>query len=350
MWKRVATADKSKLSLIAFGIVAFVGVAWWVSSEALTTKSDEKFPTTANEIVARGRIEPLERVLAIHGAADGSIIRELKVAQGDKVAKDQVLAVLDGYAMRAADLAVAEQNLRLAELLRNQISAGAKDSEKAAQRNAVNAKEAQLTRLKLEWDRRTALVAQGFASKQSLESLKAELEQTQNEVEQARHTLRSLSETRGIDEKVAAGRVVVAKASVEKAQADLEHTLIRAPIAGTILSIQSRAGEAISQDGLLRMASMDHIVAVAEVDEAEAAKLKIGMAASIESTLLPKAVPAQVTRIAQEVFRQKRPSSDVLIGRDARIVEVDLTPQQALPAVLGAEVMVRIALNPTSRH
>jgi HlyD family secretion protein len=349
MLMKYVTPKHRKYLTLSACLLGFSSLAWWVVGGA-AARTDEQPVAVSSEIVARGRIEPSSRVLAIHGAADGSVIRELKVGQGDVVARGDVLAVLDGYEMRRADLLVAEQNLRLAELQRTQITAGAKGSEKAAQRNAVAAKEAQLTRLRLEWDRRNSLVAQGFASKQSLEALKAELDQVQSEVEQARHTLTALSETRGIDDEVAVARVVLAKASLERAQADVEHTLIRAPIAGTILSIQARAGEAIGQDGLLRMAALDQIVVVAEVDEGEVARLKLGMEATIEAPILKAPITAKVGRIAQEVFRQKRPASDVLIGRDAKVVEVDLIPEKALPFVMGAEVLAHIRVDEAGKH
>jgi len=344
----LATLKNRKLA-IGSALAVLLGGIWWLASGA-AAKSDEAMAPVSSEIVARGRIEPWSRVLAIHGAADGSVIRELKVAQGEVVEQGQILAVLDGYEMRRADLLVAERNLRLAELQRTQISAGAKGSEKIAQRHVVAAKEAQLTRLRLEWERRNSLVSQGFASKQSLEALRAELDQVQSEVEQAKHTLLSLSETRGIDDEVAAARVTLAKASLERAQADVEHTLIRAPIAGSILSIQARTGEAIGQDGLLRMAALDRIGVVAEVDEGEVARLKLGMGATIEAPILKGPVVAKVSRIAQEVFRQKRPASDVLIGRDAKVVEVDLAPEQPLPSILGAEVLVHIRLDGSDKR
>ena len=70
-------------------------------------------------------------------------------------------------------------------------------------------------------------------------------------------------------------------------------------------------------------------------------QIRLSMAAVIEGRPLDKPVPAAVTRIANEVYRQKHPSSDILLGRDAQIVEVELTPQVPLPAVVGAEVTVR---------
>lgn len=297
---------------------------------------------TTRQIVARGRIEPLERVIALHGAAEGSVIDKLLVDQGDKVEAGQVLAVLNGYDLRQADIATAEANLKLSELELVQTKAGAKHSELAAQKSAALAKDAQRQRLLRDWDRRKALYQSGYASEQSLEGLKADLAQAENEAAQATHTLKALGETRDVDAAVASARIEVERRALERARADAEHMLVRAPTAGTILSIQARAGEVIGSDGLLRMAPLSHIIVVAEVNEADAPRLQSGMTAEVEGLMLPSPLHGSVTRIAKEVFRQKRPSSDVLIGRDAKIVEAEITTDQPLPEVLGGEVLVRL--------
>ena len=57
---------------------------------------------------------------------------------------------------------------------------------------------------------------------------------------------------------------------------------------------------------------------------------------------LDRPIKGRVSRVSHEVYREKRPASDVLTGRDARVVEVDVTPETPLPAILGAEVTVRL--------
>jgi HlyD family secretion protein len=165
-------------------------------------------------------------------------------------------------------------------------------------------------------------------------------------VQQAENALKALTEVRPVDEQVSAGQIAVAEANVAKAKAAMERLQIRAPAAGTVLSIQARAGEAIQVDGILRLADLSHLIAVAEVDQAQVGLVRDGMSATIEGAMIAQPVTAKVTRIANEVFRQRRPSSDILTGRDAKIVEVELTPQDQLPPVVGGEVTVRFQLSP----
>jgi len=66
------------------------------------------------------------------------------------------------------------------------------------------------------------------------------------------------------------------------------------------------------------------------------------MQATLDGDTVPQPIKASVTRLGYEVFRQKRPESDVLVGRDARIVEIELTPETPLPPIVGGEVMVHL--------
>ncbi len=333
--------------LLAGLAVIGVGVAGWLVLRPSADQPPPPSSAVAPAITARGRIEPVSRVRAIHGPAEGAVVQELRVDQGDRVKAGQILAILDGYDIRQGDLAVAERSFALAQLQREQTNAGAKRSDIAAQRNVLAAKEARRDMLEREWQRRRALFADGHVSQQSLDSVAADRKTAENEVAQANNGLKALTETRGVDDRVAQARALVEQAGVDRARAQLDHLVIRAPLDGVILSVQARAGELIGQDGLLRMAALDQLEVVAEVEESQAAALRHGMAATIEARLLDQPVTGRVTRLSYEVFREKRPASDVLTGRDARIVEVDITPDQPLPPVLGAEVLVRLMPAPT---
>jgi len=318
--------------------LALVFAIWGGSAGTPPTPS-----VSSQAIVARGRIEPVGRVRAVYGPSEGGVVHQLLAEQGETVKAGQILAILDGYDIRQAELQVAERTLAVTMLQREQTSAGAKRSDIAAQRNVLAAKEARRDMLEREWKRRQALFADGHVSQQALDSLAADRKTAENEVAQAANVLKAQSETRGIDDRVAQARIEVERAAVDRARAQAEHLVIRAPVDGVILSVHSRAGEVIGQNGVLRMAALDQLEVVAEIEENQAFRLQEGMSATIQGRFLDQPVTGKVRRVAREVFREKRPASDVLTGRDARIVEVDVTPDTALPAILGAEVTVRLA-------
>lgn len=327
--------------VIGGAALAVLGLAYLIFGGSHSAPPAQSAPHQS--IVARGRIEPVERVRAVYGPSEGGVVQKLLVDQGEQVKAGQVLAILDGHDIRQAELQMAERSLTLTMVQREQTVAGAKRSDIAAQRNVLAAKEARRDMLEREWKRRQALFADGHVSQQALDSLAADRKTAENEVAQAANVLKAQTETRGVDDRVALARVEVERAAMERARAQAEHLVIRAPTDGVVLSVQSRAGEVIGQAGLLRMASLDALEVVAEIEEAQAGRLTEGMTATIQARFLDQPVTGKVRRVAREVFREKRPASDVLTGRDARIVEVDVTPDAALPAILGAEVVVRLA-------
>lgn len=304
-------------------------------------------------IVARGRIEPLGGVVAISGPPESgstvAIVDKLLVEAGSKVAVGQVVAIVNGYELARADHAVAQANLEVARLQRAQLGAGVgKVAEIAAQENVLAARRAQLVKAEKDWSRASMLVQKNAASTQLLDAQKAALDQTTQEVEQTQNTIRALTEVRPVDDALAAGQVAVAEANLARAEAAVERLRIRARQPGTILSIQTRGGEIISGDGIMRVGDLDHLIVVAEVDQGQVQAARLDMAARIEGPLFPEPVSARVTRIGNEIYRQKRPSSDILVGRDARVVEVEVTPERPLPALIGAEVTVRLDARPAS--
>jgi HlyD family secretion protein len=307
-----------------------------------------------DEIIARGRIEPMGRVIAVSGPPDGNstvaLVSRLLVSQGSKVKAGEVVAILNGYDLARTDYEVAKATLTLAERQRTQVQAGpGRLAEIAAQSNVISSRKAQLIRVKKDFYRATELVKHQNAPVQSLDNRQAELDQLTNDVQQAENTFKALTEVRAVDDAVAESQITVAQANVAKAQAVVERLQIRAPISGTVLSVQTRDGEAIQTDGILRMADLDHLIVVAEVDQGQISRVSDGMSAKIEGDMISQPIKGSVTRIAREVFRQKRPSSDILTGRDAKIVEVEITPQSPLPAVVGGEVVVRLMLSSSAQ-
>ena len=291
-------------------------------------------------MVARGRIEPLTRVATLTGLSPGGIVKQLKVKQGQSVIMGDVLAILTDYDIHAASVEVAEKSLHLAHVQYSQVTAGAKASELDAQRSLVTAKESEYERLRNEVSREEPLVLKGVVSEQALENKRSAMVQAQGIYLQSLSSLKSMSEFRAVDEAVAAAKVDLEVASLKQAEAALEQSIVRAPYECEILSIQAREGEKIGPDGIMRVADTKNLIVIAEVDEHFFPRLKNAKSAYVEGTFIKGKIEANIGEVSIEIFKQTRPSSDVLLGRDARIVEVQILPKADLPQLLGGEVLV----------
>jgi HlyD family secretion protein len=320
--------------LIALLIARHIAASNAVEAEAARDRAK-------TDIVARGHIEPDSRVLNLQGPTVGGVLQELLVTQGQQVKKGQVLALLEGNATQAAGVAEAERALIYSKMLDKQVAAGAKKADVEAQNSVIEAKKIELTRTQSDLKRQEMLFGKQMISAQAIDRARAENDVAQAAVQQAQHALVAMNEVRGVDRNVADAKVAMDEATLQKARAELDRTVLRAPIDATVLSIATRQGEAIGADGVMRIAALDHLIVVAEVDEHFMPKLGADVHAVIGGPLLAQPVPAKIRYRGQEIFRQARPISDTLMGRDARIVEVELEPAGQLPLVLGGEVEVR---------
>jgi len=302
----------------------------------------------ATEIVARGRIEPHGRVRAVRGPP-GTIVRELNVTEGQRVAAGAVLARLDGYEQATVEAELAGARLRLARAELEQLLAGPKTSVAAAQAALIAAREVELAQARRELARASSLARTSAVSVSQLETRRADVDRADQALRQARHEKAALSEVRPVDEAAARARIAVEAAAVRRAEAILDRALVRAPTDGSILSIQARPGEA-ADEGLLRLGDLRRLMVIAEVDETRVSQLAAGDAAQVSAPFLPSPLPGRVERVEAEMYRQRRPSSDILVGRDARIVEVEIAVDGTLPPVIGAEVTVRLRPTPPARR
>jgi HlyD family secretion protein len=332
--KRIAAA-------VTAALVALLAAAW-MNRAPPAPAADAADAADSSAIVARGRIEPSGRVHEVQGPSTGGTIAELRVTEGDVVSGGDILAVLDTHAVRLAETEVAERDVELARRELAQVSAGAKKSEIAAQRSMVEVRRAQLAHAQQQLERTRGLLSIGGTSNAELEQNQMDLEVAQRQLLQASSQAVALSEVRPADVQVAQARIEQARARLKQARQELERTLVRAPVAGTVLALKARSGASLGSQGLLSLGDMRQPMVVAEFDETDAASVIVGSPVTIVPRGASQPLHGRVAKVLNYVFLNDRPSSEVLKGRDARIVEAEIhfDPEQRVPALAGLEVTV----------
>ncbi|GJD22787.1 heterocyst specific ABC-transporter, membrane fusion protein DevB homolog [Rivularia sp. IAM M-261] len=99
-------------------------------------------PPATNTVSARGRVEPEGKVIRLSASTslENVKIYKLLVKEGDKVAFNQVIAILDNYNRLSMSLKQAKQQVKVAQANLAKVKAGAKTGE-------ISAKKAQIARL-----------------------------------------------------------------------------------------------------------------------------------------------------------------------------------------------------------
>ncbi|MBE9035170.1 ABC exporter membrane fusion protein [aff. Roholtiella sp. LEGE 12411] len=144
------------------------------------------------------------------------------------------------------------------------------------------------------------------------------------QVSEAKATLTSIAEVRTVDVAAAQSEVENAIASLKHAQTELAGAYIKAPMAGQIIKIHTRAGEKISTAGIADLAQTDQMVAVAEVYQTDIGKVKLGQQATITSQVFVGELRGTVAQIGLQVNRQNVFSNQPGENLDSRVIEVKI--------------------------
>jgi HlyD family secretion protein len=171
---------------------------------------------------------------------------------------------------------------------------------------------------------------------------------TQQQIAAAKATLSKIAEVRPVDVQGAQAELARAQATARQAQAELGEAYVRAPNAGEILKVHSRAGESPSDKGIVEMGQTSRMVAVAEVYESDVRKLRVGQTATIssESGAFGQSLRGTVSYIGLQIGKQDVLNTDPAADSDSRVVEVkvaiDPSDSTNVKGLTNSKVAVKI--------
>lgn len=279
------------------------------------------------DVSALGRLQPQGGIIRIGAAStpeaiSGSLLSVLHVKEGDWVEAGMLLAVTDSAAALTAkrDLARAEHQTAIR---------AAEASQSQADEACVLADVA-----KREAERRVRLLDQKLASEEETEMAQGQAEATAASCTAA-HAMARVSEA----------EIEVAKALVGVAQTELERAFIKSPVNGRILDVLAKPGEFVGAEGILELGRVEKMYAVAEVYETDIQRVKVGQAATISSSALPRMLSGKVEFIRHKVQKQDVTGTDPAASKDARIIEVEILLDDPEPAAELTHLQVEIIID-----
>lgn len=277
-------------------------------------------------VLGLGKLMPEGEVITIappYGAGDARLARML-VNEGDRVAAGQLLGVLDNEKQLISALETARANLAAKEAVLAQVRNATMAGRAEAQAALARAESVAQTAAR-DFDRAEELRRRGFAADQTFDQRKAQLEEARREVERLKAALTRFGDgdlDKQTDIVVAARNVDFARADADRAQADLERGSIRAPRAGTILSITTRPGEKPGAGGILNLGDIDHMKAEVEVYQTEIFRVAVDAPVDLVAEALPHPLKGRVVRIGLEVTKQTLVDPSPAANTDARVIKV----------------------------
>lgn len=258
-------------TVVGLGVV-IGGVFWWTNKQ--------HYESTDNAFVQADTV-------LVSPQVSGYII-EVLVSDNEHVEAGQVVARIDPSALEAK-LAQAEANVRALEAsVRSVDDKASLEQAMIAQKAAgVSSAQAEASRTGADLQRYSDLAKRGWVSDQKLQTVKAQAAESAAAVKQANATLeaeRRSAASLGSSRAETEAQAAAARAAVQQARLDLEHTVIRAPVAGVVGARGVRPGQLV-QPGttLMAVVPLSQTYVVANFKETQVARLRLGQPVEIKA-------------------------------------------------------------------
>jgi len=239
------------------------------------------------------------------------------VEKGDKVKEGQVLVRLESQEFRAS-YKQAEGAMANARAYLGELQHGSRPEEVQQAQHNLDEARATLTNDKLTLDRTKELAAGGVVARQALDDANAKFETDQQRVNSLEKAFQ-LSKIGPRSEEIARaeGALVQAQGQLDYAKAQLDATIIRAPVTGTILDRTAEKGELITaqfasaaaggpQGSVVSLADLNDLQVELDIAQADFARLSPTQKAEVTTDAYPdKKYEGVIAQISPEANRQK---------------------------------------------
>ncbi len=134
------------LGIAGLATLSAIGTITYVLTQAKPNAAPVVYQkSVTQQVSALGRLQPESEILKLAAPLelDGDRVSELQVKEGDRVTKNQIIAILDSRDRLSDEVQQAREQVKLAQAKLAQVRAGAKDGEINAQGSTVDRLKAQ---------------------------------------------------------------------------------------------------------------------------------------------------------------------------------------------------------------
>lgn len=262
------------------------------------------------------------------------------VEKGDKVKEGQVLVRLEDQEFRAS-YGQARGALENARAYLDELQHGSRPEEVQQAQHNLDEARATLANDKLTLDRTKELAGGGVVSRQALDDATAKFESDQQRVNSLEKAFQ-LSKIGPRAEEIARaqGAVTQAQGALDYAKSQLDATVIRAPVTGTILDRTAEKGELVTsgfastaaggpQGSVVSLADLNDLQVELDIAQADFARLGPTQRAKVTTDAYPeKEYDGVIAQISPEANRQKATVQvKVQVSNPDKYRDVQLRPE-----------------------
>lgn len=328
-------AQARKFTWGATGLAALIIVAalilWMTPSRQ--TSSAQDGPRPVAPLISRGYTDAPSGTAVIAGdPAGGGVLIDLRITDGQKVKRDEIIAVLSNYPKADITVRTTEAELAKTKQQREAMVSGFRTAEIAMQEVVVKSSAEELKLKTLEMQR----------SGKPPDQKQLELSISQQGLEREQAKLRVQKETLQTDLEQIDTDISIITAKLDNARNTREQALVRSPLDGVVIQIYTRQGERVSTSGIAKIVDLSQLRVLADVDELHVGRIAPGGKVEVTFRGSPTVFKGTISRVAPTVKRMQRIEPDGGSSTDARVVQVEiqLDDPSSMPQVLGRETRV----------
>lgn len=325
------TRKLAVLAVLAGALVAALALSG-LASHRQSSKGREGIVATG-PLISRGYTEAPAGTVVVAGnpEAGGSVLLELRITDGQKVKRGDVIAVLSNYPTADVSVREAEAGLEKTKQQRDAMVSGYRTTEIAKQEIEVKTATEE-TKLKTMQLQRT----DGPPDQKQIE-----INISQQKLEQKKAKLRVMKEALATDLAQIESEIVIMQTKVDNALAAREDALVRSPLNGIVVQIFTRQGERVSGNGIAKIVDLSQMRVITDIDDLHFSRVSLGGKVEVTFRGDSRIYTGKISRIMPVVRRLKRSQADMGEGNVNLVeIEIELDQTAGIPQVLTREVRV----------
>ena len=325
------TRKLAVVAVLAGGLVAALALSG-LASHRQSSKGREGIVATG-PLISRGYTEAPAGTVVVAGnpEAGGSVLLELRITDGQKVKRGDVIAVLSNYPTADVSVREAEAGLEKTKQQRDAMVSGYRTTEIAKQEIEVKTATEE-TKLKTMQLQRT----DGPPDQKQIE-----INISQQKLEQKKAKLRVMKEALATDLAQIESEIVIMQTKLDNALAAREDALVRSPLNGIVVQIFTRQGERVSGNGIAKIVDLSQMRVITDIDDLHFSRVSLGGKVEVTFRGDSRIYTGKISRIMPVVRRLKRSQADMGEGNVNLVeVEIELDQTAGIPQVLTREVRV----------
>lgn len=297
-------------------------------------------------------MEPASEARQLAASVLGRIVK-VNFTEGDSVAAGDMIAEIENDDLKAQSAeAEAAVMARASELAR--LKAGAREQEIGAAKAELREAEAVAENARSMFERRVALGAKQIVSKEVIDQARADRDTAEARRDLLAQKLSLLvAPPRSEDVAIAEANLSGARARLAEIGAEIEKTIVRAPVDGVILKLYRRAGETVSNlppTPIAVVGDTSRLRVRADIDEADVAEIAVGQTVWVTADAYPdKRFRGTVEQIGVQLgrknFRNDNPEERV----DTKILEAMIALEPGVQLPIGLPVDIKADPMPKSQ-